>query len=82
MKIFTQRTFAIDQCFTKSSNLESDLELLRNDRLKFLQNPVTNYSNFNKLRKSINDLRLIMENKNINYLAFNKTKLDDSVCNA
>ena len=64
-------------------DLASDLELMRNGRSKFLQNLVTNYSNFhNNLRKRINAVRLKMENTNIDYFAFTETKLDDSVGNA
>ena len=60
----------------------ADLEMLQNDRLKFLHNPLIVYLNINSLRNKVIDLGEIVKDLPLDYLAISKTKLDESFPNA
>ena len=53
----------------------TDLEMLQNDRLKFLNNPLIAYLNVNRLRNQVIDLGVILKDLPLDYLVINETKL-------
>ena len=56
----------------------TDLEMLQNDRLKFLHNPPIAYLHINNWRKKVIDLRVILKGLPLDYLVISETKLDKS----
>ena len=60
----------------------ADLEMLKNDRLKFLNNPLIAYLNINSLRNKVIDLGVILKDLPLDYLVISETKLDESFSNA
>ena len=60
----------------------ADLEMLQNDRLKFLNNPLIAYLNINSLRNKVIDLGVILKDLPLDYLVISETKLDESFSNA
>ena len=60
----------------------ADLEMLKNDRLKFLNNPVIACLNINSLRNKVIELGVILKELPLDYLVISETKLDDSFPNA
>ena len=56
----------------------ADLEMLQNDRLKFLHNPLIAYLNINKLRNKVIDLGEILKDLPLDYLVISESKLDES----
>ena len=65
-----------------SKSSAADLEMLQNDRLKFLYNPLTAYLNINSLRNKVIDLGEILKDFPLVYLAISETKLDESLPNS
>ena len=59
-----------------------DLEMLKNDRLKFLNNPLIACLNINSLRNKVIELGVILKDLPLKYLVISETKLDDSFPNA
>ena len=57
----------------------ADLEMLQNDRLKFLHNPRIAYLNINSLRNKVIDLQETV--KDLDYLVISETKFDESFPN-
>ena len=55
----------------------ADLEMLQNDRLKFLHNPLIAYLNINSLRNKLIDLGKILKDLPLDYLVISETKLDE-----
>ena len=55
----------------------ADLEMLQNDRLKFLHNPLIAYLNINSLRNKVIDLGEILKDLPLDYLVISETKLDE-----
>ena len=55
----------------------ADLEMLQNDRLKFLHNPLIAYLNINSLRNKLIDLGKILKDLPLDYLIISETKLDE-----
>ena len=60
----------------------ADLEMLENDRLKFLNNPLIACLNINSLRNKVIELGVILKELPLDYLVISETKLDDSFPNA
>ena len=60
----------------------ADLEMLKNDRLKFLNNPLIACLNINSLRNKVIELGVILKELPLDYLVIRETKLDDSFPNA
>ena len=60
----------------------ADLEMLKNDRLKFLNNPLIAYLNINSLRNRVIDLGEIRKDLPLDYVVISETKLDQSFPNA
>ena len=60
----------------------ADLEMLQNDRLKFLHNPLIAYLNINSLRNKVIDLGVILKDLPLDYLVISGTRLDESFPNA
>ena len=60
----------------------ADLEMLQNDRLKFLHNPLIAYLNINSLRNKVIDLGEILKDLPLDYLVISETKLDESFPNS
>ena len=60
----------------------ADPEMLKNDRLKFLNNPVIACLNINSLRNKVIELGVILKELPLDYLVISETKLDDSFPNA
>ena len=58
------------------------LEILKNDRLKFLNNPLIACLNINSLRNKVIELGVILKELPLDYLVISETKLDDSFPNA
>ena len=65
-----------------SKSSAADLEMLQNDRLKFLYNRLPAYLNINSLRKMVIDLGEILKDFALVYLAISETKLDESLPNS
>ena len=61
-----------------SKSSAADLEMLQNDRLKFLHNPRIAYLNINSLRNKVIDLGEILKDLPLDYLVISETKLDGS----
>ena len=59
----------------------ADLEMLQNDRLKFLHNPLIAYLNINSLREKVIDSGKILKDLPLDYLVISETKLDESFPN-
>ena len=59
-----------------------DLEMLKNDRLKFLNNLLIACLSINSLRNKVIELRIILKELPLDYLVISETKLDDSFPNA
>ena len=59
----------------------ADLEMLQNDRLKFLNNPLIAYLNINSLRNKVIDLGVILKDLPLGYFVISETKLDESFPN-
>ena len=76
--------FLNDNSFSESGNfpIGADLQLLHEDRLKFVRNPLIGYLNINSLRNKIADLRIFLKNLPLEYLVLGETKLDESLPNA
>ena len=74
------RNTKLDISVSKSS--AADLEMLQNDRLKFLHNPLIAYLNINSLRNKVIDLREILKDLPLDCLVTGETKLDESFLNA
>ena len=55
----------------------ADLEMLQNDRLKFLHNPLIANLNINSLRNKLIDLGKIPKDLPLDYLLISETKLDE-----
>ena len=60
------------------SKSAADLEMLQNDILKFLYNPLIAYLNINCLRNNVIDLGEILKDLPLEYLVISETKLDES----
>ena len=60
----------------------ADLEMLQNDRLKFLHNPRIAYLNISSLRNKVIDLGEILKDLPLDYLLISETKLDESFPNS
>ena len=65
-----------------SESSAANLEMLQNDRLKFLHNPLIVYLNINKSRNKVIYLGEILKDLPLDYLVISKTKLDKSFPNA
>ena len=55
-------------------NLQHDLQMLRNERLKFNKNPRLGYLNINSLRNKIIDLREIIQYLNLDYFVLKELR--------
>ena len=64
-----------------SKSSAADLEMLQNDRLKFLHNPLIAYLDINSLRNKVIDLGEILKDLPLEYLVISETKLDESFPN-
>ena len=65
----------------KESNIgliSSGFEAVRENRLKYVNNPLTGYLNINSLRNKIVDLREIILELSLDYLVLCETKIDES----
>ena len=62
-----------------SKNSAADLEMLQNDRLKFLHNALIAYLNINGLRNRVIDLGEILKDLPLGYLLIKETKSDESL---
>ena len=51
----------------------ADLEMLQNDRLKFLNDPLIAYLNINSLRNKIIDVGVTLKNLPLDYLVISET---------
>ena len=60
------------------SKSAADLEMLQNDILKFLYNPLVAYLNISCLRNNVIDLGEILKDLPLEYLVISETKLDES----
>ena len=60
----------------------ADLEMLKNDRLKFLNKPLIAYWNINSLRNKVIELGVILKDLPLDYLVISETKLDENFPNA
>ena len=60
-----------------SKSSAAELEMLRNDRLKFLHNPLIAYLNINSLREKVSDSGKILKDLPLDYLVISETKLDE-----
>ena len=65
-----------------SKSSAADLEMLQNDRLKFLHNPLIADLNINSLRNKVNDLGEILKDLPLDYLVISKTKWNESFPNS
>ena len=57
-----------------SRSSAADLEMLQNDRLKFLHNPLITYLNINSLKNKVTDSGEILKDLPPDYLVISKTK--------
>ena len=64
--------------FENCGNLQHDLQMLRNERLKFNKNPLLGYLNINSLRNKIINFGEIIQYLNLDYFILNETKIDSS----
>ena len=62
-----------------AKNSAADLEMLQNDRLKFLHNALIAYLNINSLRNRVIDLGEIPKDLPLGYLLIKETKSDESL---
>ena len=65
----------------KESNIgliSSGFEAVRENRLKYVNNPLIGYLNINSLRNKIVDLREIILELSLDYLVLSETKIDQS----
>ena len=74
------RNTKLDLSVSKSS--AADLEMLQDDRLKLLHNPLIAYLNINSLRNKVNDLGEILKDLPLDYMVISETKLDESFPNS
>ena len=74
------RNTKIDLSVSKSS--AADLEMLQDDRLKLLHNPLIAYLNINSLRNKVIDLGEILKDLPLDYMVISETKLDESFPNS
>ena len=65
-----------------SKSSAADLEMLQNDRLKFLHNPLITYLNINSLRNKVIDLGEILKDLPLDYRVISESKLDESFPNS
>ena len=65
-----------------SKSSAADLEMLQDDRLKFLNNPLIAYLNTNSFRNKVIDLREILKDLPLDYLVASEIKLDKSFPNS
>ena len=65
-----------------SKSSVADLEMLQDDRLKFLHNPLIAYLNTNSLRNKVIDLGEILKDLPLDYIVIIETKLDESFPNS
>ena len=65
-----------------SKSSAADLEMLQNDRLKFLHNPLIAYLNINSLRIKVIDLGEILKDLPLDYLVISETTFDESFPNS
>ena len=85
------RGYLLRWCYIRNTKLgipvskssAADLEMLQNDRLKFLHNPRIAYLNINSLGNKVIDLGGILKDLPLDYLVvIRETKLDESFPNA
>ena len=65
----------------KKSNIgliSSGFEAVRENRLKYVNNPLIGYLNINSLRNKIVDLREIILELSLDYLVLSETKVEES----
>ena len=65
----------------KKGNIDlvsSGFEVLKENRLKYVNNPLIGYLNINSLRNKIVDLREIILELSLDYLVLSETKIDQS----
>ena len=74
------RNTKLELSVSKSS--AADLEMLQDDRLKFLHNPLIAYLNINSLRNKVIDLGEILKDLPFDYIVISETKLDESLQNS
>ena len=74
------RNTKLDLSVSKSS--ATDLEMLQDDRLKLLHNPLIAYLNINSLRNKVIDLGEILKDLPLDYMVISETKLDESFPNS
>ena len=60
----------------------ADLEMLQDDRLKLLHNPLIAYLNISSLRYKVIDLGEILEDLPLDYIVISETKMDESSSNS
>ena len=58
--------------------ISSGFEAIRENRLKYVNNPLIGYLNINSLRNKIVDLREIILELSLDYLVLSETKIDQS----
>ena len=54
----------------------SELQILLKDRERYYKNPLIGYLNKNSLRNKIIDMRIILQDLQLNYFVLSETKLD------
>ena len=73
--IQTNSEYMVSICTSENcGNVQHDLQMLRNERLKFNKNPLLGYLNINSLRNKIIDLKEIIQY----YFILSETKVDSS----
>ena len=65
-----------------SKSSAADLEMLQDDRLKLLHNPLITYLNINSLRNKVIDLGEILKDLPLDYIVISETKLEESFSNS
>ena len=65
-----------------SKSSAADLEMLRDDRLKLLRNPLIAFLNINSLKNKVIDLEEILKDLPLDYIVISETKLDESFPNS
>ena len=71
----TDSEYMVSICTSENcGNVQHDLQMLRNERLKFNKNPLLRYVNINSLRNKIIDLKKIIQY----YFILSETKVDSS----
>ena len=58
--------------------VSSEFDAIRENRLKYVDNPLIDCLNINSLRKKIVDLREIILEFSLDYLVLSETKIDQS----